>query len=627
MPRVSETVKEQIRNANDIVDVIGASLSLKKSGTGFVALCPFHNEKTPSFSVIPSKQIFHCFGCGKGGDVFSFVEAYENLTFMEALQRLAERAHITLEYDSSPAAQQQRSVKEHLLKLHEAVCQRWERCLATEAEGQLGRDYLQERGIPEAIVREFRIGMAPASWDDTVNWARSKSLDVDLLAQAGLVVKRESGGHYDRFRGRLIFPICDEQSRVIAFSGRILPGIDLGQTGKYVNSPETPLFVKGRVLFGLDKARRSMVDAGRAVVCEGQMDVIACHRAGIRHAVAPQGTALTLEQSRILKRYVEEVILCFDGDKAGQDAVVRALDGCLENALAIRVVQMPVGEDPDSILRTQGAKALSELLDSAPGFFDSYLQYLCQSQDLTTDRGRSRIVRGMAEKLGLTGNAVLIDTYAQRTAQRLSVSVDAVRTEFARTKVPRPSRPRVESPQERVVASLDEEADLEAARNVDGESSGEGAEAVYVEEIDPTRLEMEFLKRLLQADDALLEWVTEYLDPNWIRHSRVREVIETWLHLTDRSISRLLDSLSERSPARVWVTEAAASIRPYPELGVQLADTVKRLRDEWIDNRIIQDRARMMNPGISHGDQIDILRSLKEWKEWKRKPLEPLGEA
>jgi len=272
---------EQIRAASDIVDVIGAVLPLKRAGANFVALCPFHKEKSPSFNVNPQRQIFHCFGCHKGGDVFTFVREYENLSFIEAVKRLAERANILLEFENQPGQQQTRHLKETLLQMHEQIAQRWQAAMLNDAAGQSARDYLAKRGVSEEAVKLFRLGYAPDAWDDTVNWAKSKGYELPLVEQGGLILrKEESDRYYDRFRGRLMFPICDEQGRVIGFSGRVLSGDE--KTAKYVNSPETPVFTKGKVFYGLDKSKRAILDAGFAIVCEGQLDLIACYMAGVK---------------------------------------------------------------------------------------------------------------------------------------------------------------------------------------------------------------------------------------------------------------------------------------------------------------------------------------------------------
>ncbi len=605
MPRYSDNTIEQVRAASDIVDVIGSYLPLKRAGANFVTLCPFHKEKSPSFNVHPAKQIFHCFGCHKGGDVFRFVQDYENIGFLEAVQRLAERARIPLEVDDTPGAREQRSRKEQLLQLHEAICQRWQQCLSGEAAGQVARDYLEKRGVEPAAVKEFRLGAAPDAWDDTVNWARAKGFDADLCELAGLVVRKEDTGRvYDRFRGRLMFPICDEQGRVIAFSGRVLAGDE--KVAKYVNSPETPIFTKGRVLFALDRAKRAILDAGVAIVCEGQLDTIACHAAGIRNVVAPQGTALTAEHARILKRYVDELILCFDGDRAGRAAAVRALDDSLASGLALRVASIPPPDDPDSYLRRHGAEALRAVLGRAEGFFDFYLQHLCGEHDPSTDRGRQVIVRAMAEKVQRTGNAVLVDTHAQKVAQRLGVDVSAVRAEFRKA---------------RATAALSD-AD-EPLPEPDGEGDEPPAR--------PSPIESWLLRYLIHADGELLAWAHAHLDLSWVVHPAVRRVAELRLGQAGEpdvhNLGVLLDGLGEDDFARMLATEAASGQRAIPDLEANLREATRRLRDAWIDRQMAFLGTRLVEPGLSEDDRFDAMRRQHELRLWKRRPLEPLGEA
>src|SRR5580704_5316639 len=411
----SQATLERIRAASDIVDIIGSYLPLKRAGANFTALCPFHKEKSPSFNVNPGKQIFHCFGCHKGGDVFAFVEEYENIGFMDAVRRLAERGKIPLEFENTPGAQESRHLKDQLLDIHEQLTQRWQNCLASEAAGQVARDYLAKRGVSAEGIKLFRIGAAPEDWTDTVNWARSKNFDLATVEKGGLIIKKEeTGNYYDRFRGRLMFPICDEQGRGIGFSGRVLSGDE--KTAKYVNSPETAIFTKSKVFFGLDKSKRALLDAQSAIVCEGQLDLVACFMAGVQNVVAPQGTALTDQHARILKRYVDEVILCFDSDEAGQNAAVRSLDHLLASGLAVRVAVVPAPHDPDSFIKNFGGEKFRELVQKAEGFFDYYLKRLCTQNDVVTDKGRLAVLRGMGEAVHKTGSAVLIDKYAQKTA-------------------------------------------------------------------------------------------------------------------------------------------------------------------------------------------------------------------
>jgi len=593
---------EQIRAASDIVEVINSYLPLKKRvGANFVALCPFHKEKTPSFSVNPHRQIFHCFGCGKGGDVFAFVREYEHLSFIEAVRRLAERARIQLEFEQTPAQQQARFLKETLWQLHEQIAQRWQQALANDAAGQIARDYLAERRVPDEAVRLFRLGYAPEAWDDTVNWAKSKGYDLAVVEQAGLIIRKEGESHYyDRFRGRLMFPICDEQGRVIGFSGRVLAGDE--KTAKYVNSPETPIFTKGRVIYGLDKSKRALLDAGTAVVCEGQLDLIACFMAGVQNVVAPQGTALTADHCRILKRYVEEVVLCFDSDAAGQNATVRALDDLLASGLAIRVATVPAPHDPDSFIKEQGAAAFGQLLARAEGFFDFLLNRLCAANDVATDRGRTAVLRAMAEAVAKTANAVLADTYAQKTALRLGVAADAVRAEFKRI----PRQPAPTSP---------------------AEAASPASPPATATPLSP--LERDLLKLLLR-DDNLVPWAAEHLDVKWMQHPLVRRIVERRLAACaagawrgPAAFAALLGEFEE-SAAQQLITEAVAEKRELQNRAQQLMDVIKGLRNEFLDRQLAQLKRRFDEPHLPESHRRTLFEKAQALRRAKTQELAPL---
>ena len=594
MAGFSQATLERIRAASDIVDVIGSYLPLKRAGANFVALCPFHREKTPSFNVNSHRQIFHCFGCHKGGDVFTFVKEYENIGFGDAVRRLAERAKIPIEQDSTPGEQQSRHLKDQLLEVHEKIAQRWQSCLDNEAAGQMARYYLDKRGLSADAVKLFRIGAAPESWDDTVNWAKSKNYDLALIEKAGLIVKKEeTGNYYDRFRGRLMFPICDEQGRVVAFSGRILAGDE--KTAKYVNSPETAIFTKSKIFYGLDKSKRAILDSGFAIICEGQLDLIACFMAGVQNIVAPQGTAFTDQHARILKRYAPEAVLCFDSDEAGQNAAVRSLDHLLASGMAVRVAVVPAPHDPDSFIKAFSGEKFRELLQGAKGFFDYYLDRLCKQNDPATDKGRLVILRAMADSVQKTGSPALVDTYAQKTALRLGVSPEAVRAEFA--KLPR--------------------------------QAGSAASAEPEAQVEPETLErpspQEFwLLKLLLVHDELAGWAALHLDPNWIANAGTRQIIErrlaaqndgTWQNLT-----AFLDE-SDSAEMRSLITEAATEERQIPNPEKQLADIVLKLRNQFLDRQIAALTQKIVSPEISDAQKIELLQAQKKLREQKPSPL------
>jgi len=594
----SQATLERIRGASDIVDVIGSYLPLKRAGANFVALCPFHREKTPSFNVNPHRQIFHCFGCHKGGDVFRFVREFENIDFPEAVRRLAERARIPLEYEAGAGAQESRGLKEKLLQIHEQITQRWQSALVNEPVGKIGREYLAKRGVSAEGINLFRLGYAPEPWDDTVNWARSKGYDLPLIEQAGLILHKEGSQHYyDRFRGRLMFPICDEQGRVVGFSGRVLSGDE--KTAKYVNSPETPIFTKSKVFFGLDKSKRALLEAEYVVVCEGQLDLIACFMAGVQNVVAPQGTAFTAEHARILKRYVQEVVLCFDSDEAGQNASVRSLDHFLASGLAVRVAVVPAPHDPDSFIKEHGGTEFKQLVEEAQGFFDYYLDRLCADNELSTDKGRLTVLRAMAEAVHKTGNGVLIDKYAQKTALRLGVAANAVRSEFKKLADGATLRPE--------------------------QFPAEEAEAV---EFKPPSAHEYWLLKLLLLHDDLVDWAAAHVELAWIQHSLVRQIVaqrlEAHQNSSWNSLAEFLDNCSSPEMQNL-ITEAVAERRPVPNPAQQLADVAAWLRKQFIEQEMADLMQRVNQPGVSDGERLDLLRRQQELRTLKRMPMHPLA--
>jgi DNA primase len=433
---------EQIAAANDIVEVIGTYFPLKRAGSTFKALCPFHQEKTPSFTVSPSRQTFHCFGCGAGGSVFRFVMDYEHLDFPAAVKKLATRVGIPVieERGSSTGEDdRQHETRRAMLQLHAEAAEWFHENLVKSKVGAPAREYLKGRGIDRRIAKDWQIGFAPESWDAFLNWALERGYQQRLLLESGLVTRRdESAGEdrgYDRFRNRIMFPIHNDVGEVIAFSGRILD--KEAEAAKYVNSPETPLFRKGRVLFGLHKTKRGLIEADCAIVCEGQLDLITLFEAGITNVVAPQGTAFTENQARILKRFVSEVVLCFDADAAGQKAAERSLDALLQNNLVVRVAEMPAGEDPDSMVRTKGREEFEKQVATARDFFDWWIERETSAADLDSLGAKMQVARKLAETVGRVQDPMMRGEVANRASARIGVP----RTDFERL-LSKPSRER-----------------------------------------------------------------------------------------------------------------------------------------------------------------------------------------
>lgn len=429
---LSPELIEQIAAANDIVEVIGGYFPLRRTGGAYKALCPFHQERTPSFQVNPQRQIFKCFGCGAGGSVFRFVMDYEHVDFVTAAKKLAERAGIRIvEQEMSTEDAARVTLRRRLLALHAEAADFFHLQLMKKPSAAKARDYLKSRGISAEVAKSWKLGYAPDAWDAMRDFANAGRFSDEELLASGLVKLRDddSGNQlstinhqlfYDRFRDRVMFPICNDTGEVIAFSGRVLEADAKG--AKYVNSPETPLFIKGAVLFGLHRSKRALIDKQSAIVCEGQLDLITAFEAGVQNVIAPQGTAFTEKQARILKRFVEEVVLCFDSDAAGEKAAERSLQSLLAENLAVRVATMPPGEDPDSMIRGRGAEAFVAQIAAAQDFFDFQLDRLAARPEFATPRGRMLAARKMAESISLITDAVLREAVMNRVTMRLEVS-------------------------------------------------------------------------------------------------------------------------------------------------------------------------------------------------------------
>ena len=424
----SETI-EQIAAANDIVEVIGSYFPLKRAGANFKALCPFHQEKTPSFQVNSQRQTFHCFGCGVGGSVFRFVMEYEHIDFPAAVHKLAARAGMPVieERGASASEDRQHETRRAMLRLHAEAAEWFRENLSKKQLGAPAREYLKGRGISAEIAKRWQLGYAPDEWNAFGNWARDHGYrESDLLA-SGLVKTKDDAepapkvkqSTYDRFRGRLMFPICNDVGEIIAFSGRLLQSES--EAAKYLNSPETPLFRKGKVLFGLHKTKRGLIEADCAIVCEGQIDLITLFEAGITNVVAPQGTAFTENQARVLKRYVNEVVLCFDADEAGQKAAERSLDALLQNDLIVRIVEMPPGEDPDSLIRRKGKDEFEKRIAGARDFFEYWIDREAARVDLGSLGAKMELARRLADTVSRVHDPMMKGEVSNKVSARLGV--------------------------------------------------------------------------------------------------------------------------------------------------------------------------------------------------------------
>jgi DNA primase len=536
--RIPDELVEEIRSANDIVDVISERIPVKKAGRNYKAVCPFHQEKTPSFNINPERQIYHCFGCGAGGNVITFLMEYEKMGFLDAVRELAERAGIRLPDRTGPGE----GDDDPIFRANAMALEYFRRSLRSE-RGSAARAYLEGRGLTEETVETFALGYAPAGWDGLLSEARERSFAPDALEEAGLAIRREGGGHYDRFRDRIIFPLLLSKTRVVGFGGRALGD----QDPKYLNSPETRVYHKGRYLYGLWSARPVIRGSREAILVEGYMDVIALHEAGFTNTIASAGTALTPEQAKAISKYADKVFVAYDGDEAGLRAATRAAETLVALGLKVRIASFPGGKDPDSYVREAGAGALRERLEGALDFID----FMVRVSPSSTADERERVARRLIETVARVEDPLKADLMLEKIADALSIRRAAVA---------------------RAHAARREEAD---SRGVRGAAPGRGRDDAPVIEDASTAAQKGILSLVLCGDSSTARILSEIAPADF--DAPARGVAE-----------RLWEALGAGRPVDVaaLLSEPAADAerRLLTELSV-LADAAgdgERLCDDYI---------------------------------------------
>lgn len=438
--RFNPELLDEIRSANDIVEVVGGYVRLKQAGATFKGLCPFHNERTPSFTVNREKQLFYCFGCGAGGNVFHFIMKIENLGFREAVQHLAGRAGIRIPDVGDPDQAAREAQQERFYAINALAARFFHYILVKTDHGRVAREYLEGRGVFPETIEQFEIGYAPLEWDLLAKAFTKKGFPLEDAEKVGLVAKRrDGGGYYDRFRQRVIFPIKDVQGRNIGFGGRLIAG---AEGPKYLNSPETPLFSKGHTLYALNRAREEIRKKGRAIIVEGYLDVVICHQYGFGETVASLGTALTPFQVKLLGRYAPKVYIAYDADAAGEKATLRGLELVPQAGLEVKVVAMPPGEDPDTFLRKFGTIAMEQALEQSRSLVDYKIDTVFTGEDFSNLDGKLQAVKAVLPVLAEIGNEVEREAYLLQVSDKLGVTVHAISAELEKylRKTSRPAK-------------------------------------------------------------------------------------------------------------------------------------------------------------------------------------------
>ncbi len=525
---------DQVRFALDIADVIREFVpSLKASGRSMKGLCPFHTEKTPSFFVHPEKGIFKCFGCGESGDVISFVSKIENVSFTEALEKLASRAGIVLKKDDSrQKSKEPETVREQILRLLERAMAFYEEHLWDKPEGATALAYLKERGISDRVAQKFRLGMAPFQTASAFETLVAKGFSVDLCRQAGLAARSQSGRFYDPLYGRLIFPIFDNFGHVVGFGGRTLPktkkkffadeaSSESGEAPKYINSPDSPVFSKGKLLYGLFQGKDAILKSRRVVIFEGYMDVVGTHEGGFSEGVATLGTALTRDHTHLLRRYCDEVVAFFDPDAAGYQAAERGLEPVLKEGLFPRVAVIPVKKDPDEIILQHGKEYFDEIIRKSPDFVDYLVGNINQTEVSFKDRVLA--AKNLVKLISMSPDQILQTEWLHKASGKLGLNSDSLEKELKSAGAVKNNRPKERAREVKNPLSSAEEELIELMIQVP--EVVQGMDIHSDELLDAKcRLVFKLIKREIEA--GLKVAVVKFLD-------EVDESVKQWLvHLT-----------------------------------------------------------------------------------------------
>ncbi|MBI3268528.1 MAG: DNA primase [Planctomycetes bacterium] len=601
MGRIPDEKKLEILRATDIVELIQPYVPLKRAGANFKGLCPFHNEKTPSFIVNPARQSFHCFGCHKGGDCFTFLVEHDKVSFPEALKILADRAGIHVEFEGGDSGAGRN--RPGLLKVLQFAADFYHRSYLDSPGAAEVRDYVTRRGISAGSAAQFKLGYAPNAWDALLVAARKKEFSPAALVEGGLACPRRDGsGHYDRFRHRLQFPIWDGRDQVIGFGARTLDGTE----PKYLNSPETPTFSKGRTLYGINFARGAAAKTGALCIMEGYTDVIVAHQFGFTNAVATLGTALTEDHVRLLRRYAARIYVVYDGDAAGEKAAERSLDMFLREDLELRVATLPAGLDPDECLLQRGKEVFQGCLDQAKELFEYRLEAACRRFGTDTIAGQTRVIEEILESLQAATNTVRRDLQVQRLAVELKVDENTLRRRLnERTAAAVAAAGRAPGPNR----------DARAA-GAAGPAGAVGRPAAH----DRVSIAGEWLIEAMLADPQFVGLVREQVPPEDFPTQETREIAEGIFSLADSGHSVTVGAVSAvlgEGSLSGRVVELAEREFPPERARARIDDSIKTLVDARLKARSAE-ISRRLREAREAGDRAEEDRLLNEKLEIER---------
>lgn len=574
---------DQIRDANDIVDLISEYVPLKKRGKNYVGLCPFHVEKDPSFNVIPTKQIFYCFGCQEGGNVIHFLMKHDKLGFVEAVKLLAKRAHIPL--PRKDVDKQKAETLDKLYYANQAANEYFLKNLFRETPGRVARQYLKKRGFDSETLKLFSLGFAPPDWEGLIRFAQAKGIEPKVLSQAGLAVAREEdAGYYDRFRNRITFPIFNLAEKIVGFGGRVLDDKD---EPKYLNSPETPIYQKGKILYGLNFSKDEIRQKGSAILVEGYVDLITLYQAGIKNVVASSGTAFTPDQARLLSRYAEKIFLFFDADTAGQSATFRSVDLLFSEGLEVFVISLEQGEDPDSFVRKFGKEAVGQKIQKASSFIDFKHESLGKDFGELSLREQETVIRDLAETAKRITDDIRKNLFVKKIAQTFKVDETAIFKLIGKKTSSAVHRPRS------TVGKIQDESSLKGEEKIE-----------------------RGILRLLMEDKKLLRTTTAKLDSDDFSTPEHREIFELIKAEKKFSPASLMDKTDNEKTKELIAQIATLDLGPA-EPSILLTDHLKALNKLKTDKRMktLKDDIKR---ALQEGDMEIADRLTKEFEKLKK---------
>ncbi len=613
MAIISQETIQKILDETDIVELIQGYFPVKRAGVNYLAICPFHNEKTPSFNINPQRQIFHCFGCQAGGDAIKFLMLYDNLPFPEAAKRLAGRVGIAIQEEAfDPQQEAKMRGRQELMRMQKSATEWFHRLLFKHPIAQPGREYLKARKIGMETSRKWKFGYAPGDQRLFLDWARDEGFSMTQLVEGGLAKWRDENnpnrGAYSFFRDRLMFPVNNEMGEPIAFSGRVVLPDQKG--GKYVNSPETILFNKSKTFFGFDKTKRAIIKGNRAIIFEGQLDLIAAFEAGIENGVAGLGTAFTSDHARVLKRNTDEVILCFDSDTAGLNAASKAFRMLAPSGVLVRLALLPDGEDPDSLIQNSGPQALRDILENPPEFFDFQIDRRGSLLSSGTLRDRLNFAKDLADDISLIEDKMLQDSLISRVTVRLGVGEDEIRKLVRNAAV---SHERIEKTRQKREAAVQR-------RNENNPGRAAAPEVLAPEPTEPTAITNRSIRLLCKAlltEADTRAAVTAIPIPDFFNNLTETELLTTiWQAQVDpsshASVNAFISTLPQADQQCVasLISEDTANITP--ERGKAC---IKALHRQSIQNQIAVTKAKMGSTELRPEDVERLGKQLLDLRE------------